>query len=434
MKPNSTKGVFYGIVLLLVVAGAFSGGLVIGWGLPGKSASDMLVPSDLYSPGFLDQPGQTTSGTPVAQLTAPAVGSTKTPAELNTLFKPFWEAWRIVHEDYVDQPVEDNKLMQGAISGMMSALGDPHSSYMDPDQSRQANVPLEGGYEGIGAWVDTTGGYLVITNPMPGSPAEKAGIKPGDVVVAVDGQDMTGVVGNLVLRKILGPAGTKVTLTILRKSEPKPIDVTIERAKIVIPDLKAKMLDQNIAYIQLFTFGGNTASELHNTLVDLLAKKPDGVILDLRNNGGGYLDTAILVVSEFIKPDQVVMYEQFGDGTRKTYKSSSGGVATDIPLVVLVNEGSASASEITAGAIQDYQRGLLIGTTTYGKGSVQNWIPLGNNEGIVRVTVARWLTPKERNIHKNGLKPDVEVKLTEEDLTNKKDPQLDKAIEILLKK
>lgn len=191
------------------------------------------------------------------------------------------------------------------------------------------------------------------------------------------------------------------------------------------------MLDHRIAYVRLFTFGEKTASDLRRTLTDLLAQKPVGIILDLRNNGGGYLNAAIDVSSEFIK-EGVIMYEVYGDGRKITYRASGNGIATDIPLVVLINEGTASASEITAGAIQDYQRGKLVGTKSFGKGSVQSWTPLVNNQGAVRITIARWLTPQERQINGVGLSPDVEVPLTEEDLKAGRDPQLDQAIQLLL--
>jgi carboxyl-terminal processing protease len=191
------------------------------------------------------------------------------------------------------------------------------------------------------------------------------------------------------------------------------------------------MLDQNIAYVAIYTFGDTTSADLKTTLTDLLAKNPKGLILDLRDNGGGYLTTAIEVVSQFIDSG-VVMYEDQGNGQRQTYTAISGGLATSIPLVVLVNGGTASASEITAGAIQDYGRGKLVGTTTYGKGSVQNWIPLENNQGAVRITIARWLTPKERQINGVGLTPDVVIDRTEADIQAGKDPQLEKAIELLV--
>ncbi len=414
MRSKFTRYFLITLIAVMLLVGTFSGGVIVGWAMPG-SVTNILPLTGARATSVPDPGG--------------------TPADLTTTFAPFWEAWNIVHDQYVDQPVDNTAMMRGAIRGMMESLGDPHSSYMDPNQFEQANTPLIGEYEGIGAWVDVTGEYLKIVSPMPGSPAEQAGLKPEDEVIAVDGEDMTGIAGDLVLRRILGPAGTKVALTIRRtdaaSGSTKTFDVTIERSKIVLHSADGKMLDNNIAYIQLNTYGDNTSQELRQTLRDLMKQNPKGMILDLRNNGGGYLNTAIEVISEFVKGGQVVMYEQFGDGTRRTFKTTSGGLATNIPLVVLVNEGSASASEITAGAIQDLGRGQLVGVTTYGKGSVQNWVALKDNQGAVRVTIARWLTPKERQINGVGLTPDVTVQISEEDLQAGRDPQLDKAVEIL---
>jgi carboxyl-terminal processing protease len=354
-----------------------------------------------------------------------------TPEGVQTLFKPFWEAWNIVHDQYVDQPVNDVALMQGAIRGMMDALGDKHSSYMDPTTYQDANAGLAGEYEGIGAWVDTTSDYLTIISPIPDSPAAKAGIQPGDKITAIDGKDMTGIDAELVRQKVLGPAGSTVVLTVARAGESKPLEFSITREKIVIKSASGKMLDNGIGYIQITTFGDKTTPELRATLKDLMAQKPKGLIIDLRNNGGGYLQTAVEVASEFI-PKGVVLYEQYGDGTRNTYDVIPGGQATKIPLVVLINEGTASASEIVSGAIQDYGRGKLVGVTSYGKGSVQNWIPLSDNQGAVRVTIAKWLTPKERSISNVGLTPDVTVEITDADRKAGLDPQLDKAVQVLL--
>jgi carboxyl-terminal processing protease len=354
--------------------------------------------------------------------------SGNTPDANEDLFAPFWEAWDIVHEEYVDQPLDDEVLMQGAIDGMMEALGDRHSSYMTPEEFEQANQSLEGEYEGIGAWVDITGDYVEIISPMKGSPAQEAGLQPKDKIIAVDGEDMTGVPGDLVLQRILGPAGTDVTLTIQRGEE--IFDVTITRANIIVPTVEYEMLEGDIAYIALYNYGDKSTPQLREALENLLAQDPKGLIFDLRDNGGGYLNTAIQVVSEFIA-DGVVMYEQYGDGTTYTYDAIPGGLATEIPLVVLVNEGTASASEITAGAIQDYGRAPLVGVTTYGKGTVQSWIALEDNAGGIRVTIARWLTPDGRQISEIGLEPDYIVEMTEEDYEAGRDPQLDKAIEVL---
>ncbi len=351
--------------------------------------------------------------------------------ELESLFTPFWEAWNLVHEDFVNQPLDDLELMRGAIRGMMGALDDPHSTYMDPEQFRQSNMPLQGGYEGIGAWVDPDGEYLIIVSPMPGSPAEEAGLEPGDQVIAIDGDDMTGIDGSLVIRRILGPAGTTVRLTILREDEFEPFDVDIVRARITLPSLESRMLEENIAYIHLFNFGARATIDLRQALRDLLAEDPIGLIFDLRGNAGGYLSTSIDVASEFIA-EGVIVIERFGDGTEQVYEANGDGLATEIPLVVLIDGGSASGSEIVAGAIQDHRRGPLVGETSFGKGSVQTWTPLSNEQGAVRVTIAQWFTPNDRLIHQTGLDPDVEVEFTEEDFENERDPQLEAAIRALM--
>jgi carboxyl-terminal processing protease len=323
--------------------------------------------------------------------------------------------------------------MRGAIDGMMQALGDQHSSYMDPEDYKQANESLEGSYEGIGAYVDTTTEYLTITSPIPGSPAEAAGLLPGDMIIAIDGEDMTGVDAELARRRVLGPAGSTVVLTVLREGEDQPLEFSIVRAKITIASASGEMLEGNIAYFQVTTFGPNTMPELEAALDELMPQNPKAIILDLRNNGGGYLQTSVEVTSQFLS-EGVVLYEQFGDGKRTTYEVVPGGVATDtaIPMIVLINEGSASASEIVAGALQDSGRAKLLGTVSYGKGSVQNWIPLTGDNGAVRITIAKWLTPNENTIHEVGLTPDYAVELTEENRLADQDPQLDEAVRILL--
>jgi len=403
------------IFVVLLAASFFVGGMWVGWSLPGE-------PQDLLA--FLDLNVETTQ---VGELEPAAISS---PVDREALMEPFWEAWDLVQSQFIDKPVDETQMLHGAIRGMMESLGDPHSSYMDPDQYRQQSTSIDGEYEGIGAWVDITGEFLTIISPMPGSPAEKAGLKSGDKVTGVDGEDMSGQDGNLVLKKILGPAGSEVKLTIQRESE-KPFDVTILREKITVPSLETKILNDNIAYIHLYNYGDNTGDELHAALKEILTENPKGLIFDLRNNGGGLLTTAIEVVTEFLPEDKVAMYEDFSDGTRKVFKTKRGGLATDIPLVVLINEGTASASEITAGAIQDYGRGKLVGVTSFGKGSVQNWIPLQDDQGAVRITIARWLTPNEKQIAQVGLTPDIEVEITEDDLAANRDPQLEKAIELL---
>lgn len=415
---KTLKAVLLVLAVALVGLGSFAGGFVTGHLMPFGTSSQFS-----FSEPPTTEPNPTTS--PEQQAA--------TPEDVQALFAPFWEAWNLVHENYVDQPVDDIALMRGAINGMMQALGDQHSTYMDPEDYKQANESLEGSYEGIGAYVDTTADYLTITSPIPDSPADKAGLRPGDKIIAIDGEDMTGIDAELARRKVLGPAGTTVVLTVLREGENQPIDFSIVRDRITIASATGEMLEGDIAYIQVTTFGGNTMPELQAALDELMPQNPKAIILDLRNNGGGYLQTSVEVTSQFLG-EGVVLYEQYGDGTRTTYDVLPGGQATDtsIPMIVLINEGSASASEIVAGALQDTGRAKLLGTVSYGKGSVQNWIPLSGDNGAVRVTIAKWLTPNENTIHEIGLTPDYPVELTEEDRQAEKDPQLDEAIKILL--
>jgi carboxyl-terminal processing protease len=405
-----TLGTFVAIILL---AGAFAGGILVG----------QLVPTGNQVPFLSDIIPSSPRATPEEQ--------TATPAELETLFAPFWEAWNIVHERFVDQPVDDVTLMRGAIRGMMDALGDKQTFYMDPIVYNTETSSLQGEYEGIGAYVDTDGEYLTIISPIAGSPAENAGLRPGDKVIEIDGQDMTGVTAEQARLKVLGPAGTTVSLKISRDGEPQPLEFSIIRAKISIKSAEGKLLTNDIAYIDINTFGDKTTSELRNTLDDLLKQDPKGIIIDLRNNPGGYLSTAVDVASEFIS-DGVVLYEQYGDGRRDVYNANNNGQATDLPIVVLMNEGSASASEILAGALQDYGRAKLVGVQSYGKGSVQVWVPLSNDQGAARVTIAKWLTPKERAVDHVGLIPDVVVECNGCDLTETtNDAQVQAAIDTL---
>jgi len=452
------------MAVCILTTGIFAAGIVVG-GLvmpdTTKQISESISPvislngdsADSAQNEFNPDSGLAPEFSEAPESTPPPAPS----ADLDELFKPFWQTWEIVTESFVDQPVDQEAMMRGAIQGMLDSLGDQHTSYMDPDQFQQANAPLEGSYEGIGAWVDPDQDYLTIVSPMPGSPAEEVGLKPGDKIIAIDGKDMTGIDGNIVIRSVLGPADSQVVLTILREGVQDPFDVEITRAKIIIPSIEYHMLeDENIGYIQLLQFAGDTATELRAALKDLLSENPDGLILDLRNNGGGYLFTAVEVTSEFIDKGEIVLFEEYGDGKRDEYDALAGGLALDIPLVILVNEGTASASEIVAGALQDHERAPLVGSTTFGKGSVQNWMPLDNDQGAVRVTIARWLTPLERQIHEVGLTPDYPITvvsqfaidngfdietldadadqiiiLSEQDILDGLDPQLDKAIEVL---
>lgn len=408
MQNKTLRSVLISVVAIVLVVSLFGSGFVVGNFIPAL------------------RPAAITTLT-----AAPGANQGGTPADLQSQFVSFWQAWNLVHQNYVDQPVDNTKLVQGAISGMMNALGDAHSGYWTPQETTDANMAMQGAYDGIGAYVDTRGAYLTITKTIPGYPAEKAGLQSGDQITAVNGQDVTGIDPDLVrMTKVMGTAGTDVQLTVQRTGVDKPLQFTITRAHIVIPSVTSKMLANNIAYIQITVFGDTTASDFHNQLSQLMAQNPSGMILDLRDNGGGYLDAGIAVASEFIDHG-VIVTEKYSDGTTTPHDAIPGGLATTIPLVVLVNGNTASASEIVSGAIQDDGRGKLVGELTYGKGSVQNWFPLSDG-GTARVTIAKWLTPNGRTIDKIGLKPDMIVTMNQADITAKRDPQLDAAMQLLL--
>ncbi|MDD2922865.1 MAG: S41 family peptidase [Anaerolineales bacterium] len=406
---KTLKYIFLSLVVLTLVLGSFAGGFVAGHLLPDTPLLSRALP------------------------TMSADQQTATPKDMQTIFSPFWETWNLIHQTYVVQPVDDVALMRGAISGMMDTLEVGRNYYYDPKQMEENDAALNGkDYEGIGAYVDVDGDYLTIISPIKGSPAEKAGLISGDEIIAIDGVDMTGIPPEDVRQKVLGPDGTEVLLTIFRKGEKAPFDVKIIRAKIITPLVEYEMRADGVAYVKLNTFGNTADQELKKGIQEMLAQNPKGLILDLRNDGGGYLDQGIAVASEFLPKDKIVVYEKYGDGRVISHTSVGGGIATEIPMVVLINEGSASASEIVAGALQDYGRAKLIGAKSYGKGSVQSFILLSDNQGAVGITAALWLTPNKRAIDKIGLSPDIWVDFTQEDAKAKRDPQLDAAVQTLL--
>lgn len=414
MPRNLTRWLIGGVVGIVFSTGIFAAGFISG-------QAYRLLPFTLptQTPGVT----QPVAGSPIP--TDPM-----TPDPTGEAFAPLWEAWRLLHEEFVDQPLDDTLLVQGAIRGMLEATGDKHTSYMNPEEYRMQMSDFAGELEGIGAYVDTSGEYVAIVSPLPGSPAEAAGLLPGDKIVKVDGEDVTGLDGFKVIFKVRGPAGSTVHLTIQREGQADPLEFDIVRAKITIPSVESRMLDGGIAYVKINEFGDNTAGDLDEQLRALMSQDPRGLILDLRNNPGGWLNAAIDVASEFI-PNGLIAIERYGDGRETPFDAEGGGRATEVPMVVLINKGSASASEIVAGAIQDHGRGLLLGETSYGKGSVQNLHELSDGNGAIRVTVADWLTPDRRHITGQGLTPNRVVEMTDEDRAAERDPQLDAAAEFL---
>lgn len=347
-----------------------------------------------------------------------------------TTFAPFWEVWDLVHKRYFDQPLDDVTLTTGAIDGLLATLDDRNTRYLTPQAEEADRASMEGEIQGIGAEVANENGDIVIVAPIEGSPAAAAGLRPGDILRQADGVDLTGMDVSEAARLVRGPAGTTVRLVIERDGERFEIDIV--RDVIKLASVRGEMLPptegHNLAYVRISRFAFPTADELTALLEELMAQNPSGLILDLRLNPGGSLETVVKVADQFL-PAGIVLTERFGDGRETVYRSEEEGLAQDVPMVVLIDEGSASASEVLAGAIQDRGRGVLIGVTTFGKGTVQSVHTLSNGGGL-RITIARWLTPGDRWVHEEGLKPDYIVPRSETDESDN-DPQLQAAIDFL---
>lgn len=348
----------------------------------------------------------------------------------NVDFSVFWRAWDLIVEKY-DGQLDYQNMVYGAIRGMTESLGDDYTSFLSPEDAQRLEQDLSGVIYGIGAEVGIKNDVLTIIAPIEDSPAKKAGLMPGDVITAIDGENTNNMNLDVAVYKIRGDEGTSVKLNILR--EDKELEFEIKREKITVSSVDSEILDKNIGYVEIRRFDENTTSSLRDALDNFIAHNTSKVILDLRDNPGGYLDESISVTSEFVKSGVVVTEKKDTESdTKYDYKSTGRGKMTskDIKIIVLVNEGSASASEIVAGALQDYKRATIVGMTTFGKGSVQEIENLSRGAQI-KITVAHWYTPYGRNITKEGIKPDIEVDLTEDDYNNDRDPQLLKAIELL---
>jgi carboxyl-terminal processing protease len=351
--------------------------------------------------------------------------------EESSEFAVFWEAWHLIESEFYGELPTMQEVTYGAIRGVLVAISDDGTSFIDPERAAVMREDVTGGFEGIGAVVNMLpNGRLIIVEPLLGRPAAQAGIQQGDLVLQVDDTPIQNMTLIEAVSLIRGPAGSTVRLTILRKGVREPFEVAIVRERIEIEVVESRMLDDDIAYVRLTEFNAKATKELKEALRELLAQEPKGLIFDLRSNPGGFLQTSVEVASQFLDEGPVLVEKGKGDLERQ-YPVESGGLATEVPLVVLINMGSASASEIVAGAIQDSGRGILVGDRSFGKGSVQ--LPHTLSDGSeLRVTIARWFTPKGREIQGIGIIPDIEVETTLEDLEAGQDPQLERAVEYLL--
>lgn len=344
-------------------------------------------------------------------------------------FDPLIEVWTLLEHNYVNQSALDAEaLAQGAIEGMLQALGDPYTSYYYDYEGFYSY--LEGTFEGIGAYVSKEDEQIIIVSPIKSSPAEFAGIKAGDVILEIDGEPADDLTVTEAVLKIRGPKGTTVTLLVRHEGESTPVEIRIVRDEITEPSVDYESLPDNIGYIWISQFTSSTVSEFQMALNEAIDDGSEGLILDLRGNPGGFLDVVADIADEFLDSG-IILYEAtdlleiFDE-----YTAESGGLATDIPLAVLVDGGSASASEVLAGALQDHGRAAIIGTQTFGKGSVNRTMELGNGSALY-LTTARWLTPDKHLIEGIGITPDYEVEFSEEDWDNGIDNQLDYAVEYM---
>lgn len=342
-------------------------------------------------------------------------------------FGIFWQAWIQVQEKYVGE-ADAQKMIYGAVAGMVQSLNDPYSLFMEPGFSKTFLEDLSGSVEGIGAEISIKNNVLTIISPLSSSPAEKAGLKPNDQIVKIGNDLSDGFSLEEAIQKIRGKAGSTVKLTIMREGWGSPQIIEIKREKITIKSVEWRVAADNIGYIKISQFGEDTAELAKQAVQELKVKNVQAVILDLRHNPGGYLESSVEVASLFM-PEGVVVKEKYKDGHIDEEKTTQAPVMAKEKLIVLVDGGSASASEIVAGALQDTGRATLVGEKTFGKGSVQNLSDLADS-ATLRLTIAKWLTPKNRAIDKQGIEPDVKVELTEDNIKADQDPQLDKAMEL----
>lgn len=345
-------------------------------------------------------------------------------------FAQFWNVWSLLKNEYVEKNnIEEKELFYGAIEGMVASLKDPYTVYLKPKIAKEFTDELSGEFEGIGAEVGIKHDILTIISPLTDTPAEKAGLKPGDKVYAINGEETMGMYIDVAVTKIRGKAGTEVVLKIVREGHNEPLEIKIIRGAIKFDSVRWEIRDDGVAYVKVLHFNMDTVDKFSEAVNDIVKAKPKGIILDLRGNPGGFLDAAVKMASEWVD-DGVVVTEKYSEEKKKEHDAIGRARLANYKTVVLINRGSASGSEIVAGALKDLGYGILVGEKTFGKGSVQSLEEFGDGSSL-KITVAKWLTPNGNCINETGIEPDVAIELTDEDYNEDRDPQMEKAVEIL---
>lgn len=351
------------------------------------------------------------------------------PAQVD--FSPFWTVWQTIESKYVEnENLDSQKMVYGAIQGMLNSLGDPYSVFFPPQESKEFKDEMKGDFEGVGMEIGVRDSQLIVISPLKGTPAYNAGIKAGDKILKIDGKTTENMSAEEAARLIRGKKDTAVKLTILHKGEEKPLEISVTRGVIKIPVLDTEQKPNGIFIIKMYNFSGNSTNVFREALREFVFSGNDKLILDLRGNPGGYLESSVDIASWFLPAGKTVAREKFSNGEETIFRSKGYNVFQRLSFVILVNEGSASASEILAGALQEHGIAKLVGQKTFGKGSVQELIQVTPDTSL-KLTIARWLTPNGRSISEQGLEPDFVVEFTKEDFEADRDPQMDKAVEIL---
>lgn len=405
LKHKHIQTISYIVISLAVIAGAFYGGVV--YEKSTRASIENVI----------------------------GLNNKETKVSTNADFEPFWKAWNLINEKSPNaKNVSDQDRVYGAVQGLMGSLGDPYSVFFPPEESKLFEETVAGEFGGIGAEIGIKDNILTIIAPIKDTPAYRAGIKSGDKILKINDTDTSGMTIDKAISLIRGEKGTSVILEIYREGEDAPQTLTIVRDTIAIPTLDTKLRDDDIFVISIYNFSANMPALFRTALQEFADANTDKLVIDLRGNPGGYLEAAVDMVSWFLPSGKTIVIEDFGDkAERETQRSRGYDVFTDdLKIVVLVDQGSASASEIVAGALQDNGRATLVGEKTYGKGSVQELLPVTKDTSL-KITVANWLTPNGLSISKQGITPDIVVPVTKEDLEADRDPQMEKAVEILSK-